>query len=256
MKKILKIVIIMLIGLSLPVQAANYELKELIPSGVKTTIVTNNFSYRNFSQVDNKLYFESIKNISDEERPITITVALFDKNKKNIGTVFYCNEKEKLASKTERKFEIILDNYIIKKKKAQDIKYIAVLNENPNCNIENNDVFAGQKLEDIGVIKKNPMTDSVVTLIKVFIGIAVVLIILFVYRLLFTTDYENFDGNDIRRGYKKYNKELAEERELERKKNPPKPKEVVKTKSDEVIRQEELEKRRKKEDSDLHKFYK
>ena len=256
MKRVLKIVLILLITLIINVEAANYELKELIPSGIKTTVVTDHFSYRNFYQENDKLVFDSIKNIADTDLPITITVALFDSNKKNIGTINYCDESDILLSKAEKPFTINLNDYLVQGKSSKDIKYIAVLSENYNCNLGSKDVYKGQTISEIGTIKKNYFTGNVLFLLKIVTGIVIVLIILFVYKLLFTTSYENFDGNEVRKDYDRLNKKLAEDREEERRKNPPKPKEKVKTKTDEVIKQEEEAKKKGKEDSDLHNFYK
>ena len=89
MKKIITLITILFITLitTTTVYAANYEIKELIPVGTKTTIVTKYFSYRQFyyEKTDNKIHFQSIKNISDTEMPVSISIGLFGKNKKNIG---------------------------------------------------------------------------------------------------------------------------------------------------------------------------
>ena len=51
MKKIITLITILFITLitTTTVYAANYEIKELIPVGTKTTIVTKYFSYRQIS---------------------------------------------------------------------------------------------------------------------------------------------------------------------------------------------------------------
>ena len=62
MKKI-RIVFLLLILFSIKeVRAANYQIKELIPVDTPTTIVTDNFSYKNFYYNDNKMEAESLKN--------------------------------------------------------------------------------------------------------------------------------------------------------------------------------------------------
>ena len=91
MKKIIKLLLIIcVISIFNNVKAANYELKELIPINTETTIVTNHFSYQSFSykskDVDgnnkssNYIIFKNIKNISDDDLPISISIALFDKD--------------------------------------------------------------------------------------------------------------------------------------------------------------------------------
>ena len=62
------------------------------------------------------------------------------------------------------------------------------------------------------------------------------------------------DGNDVRQGYKQYNKELKDEREREARIHPPAPKEVVREKTDEVLDQEESAKN--EQQTDLHNLYK
>ena len=47
-KNIVRLLILITIMTIIPVNAANYELKELIPVNVETTIVTKHFSYRGF----------------------------------------------------------------------------------------------------------------------------------------------------------------------------------------------------------------
>ena len=91
MKKIFLIIITTLM-ITLPVNAANYNLNELIPINKETTLGTDNLRYINFSykEQENKIVFENIKNVSNEDKAITITIALFSEDKKNIGTVNYC----------------------------------------------------------------------------------------------------------------------------------------------------------------------
>ena len=49
MKRLVKIlIIVMTFFITKNVYAANYEIRELIPVDTKTTIVTKNFSYRDF----------------------------------------------------------------------------------------------------------------------------------------------------------------------------------------------------------------
>ena len=265
MKKILFGIILFMTIIT--VNAANYELKELIPVGIKTTIVTNNFSYREFfyNKDNNTLEFKSIKNISSEDRPITISVGLFDKNRKNIGIFNYCTKSGKvesvadevLKSKEERGFVIeITKGYLYKENIHDDIKYISVLSDNINCNKENNFEYVGQEVEDIGVIKTNEIGKDAELLIKVLIGLGALLIVLFLYKFMFTNSYTNVDGDDVRDGYDKYNKKLQEDREEELRKNPPKVEEKKPNKPIEVLEQEEEAKHEDKNGTDLHNLYK
>ena len=272
MKKIIYSLSIFILSIIvLPVQAANYELRELIPVNTETTITTDNFSYRDFyynnnEKENNYIIFKSIKNISDKELPVSISVAFFDKDKKNIGIINYCSTKDEtsvvsntvLKSKEEKSFVIEVNKKILADKKAvKDIRYISVLSENINCN--NNIILdsAGKKVDDIGKTSPNIFREGKVSLLLLSLGfIAFVLIILFLYKFLFTTAYTNFNGDDIRQGYKKYNKELKEKREYEERVNPKPVKKPIKTKSDEIIQQEEKAAKEDKSGTDLHNLYK
>ena len=101
MKRIIMFITILVITLvSQNVYAANYNIKELIPVNAHTTIGTNNFRYIDFYYNDNEMeadglknnfiIFSKIKNVSDEKRAVTVSIGLFDKDKKNIGTINYC----------------------------------------------------------------------------------------------------------------------------------------------------------------------
>jgi hypothetical protein len=48
MKKIKLLLLVILLFSVIDTKAANYEIKELIPVNIETTIVTKNFSYKNF----------------------------------------------------------------------------------------------------------------------------------------------------------------------------------------------------------------
>ena len=86
MKKIAKILLVLLIFMSIKaVHAANYNMKELIPENITTTIKGKNILYKNIVYKNNIITIEKIKNLSDEPKPITISIGLFDKNKKNLG---------------------------------------------------------------------------------------------------------------------------------------------------------------------------
>lgn len=258
MKKIISILILLLFILSKNVYAANYELKELIPEKIETTIVTNNFSYRKFSyNGEGYINFKSIKNLREEELPISISIGLFDKDKKNIGTINYCSKENLLAAKEEKGFSIpITKEYLGDGFKIKEIKYIAVLDDNITCKTEGKDYYIGQTVERIGEAK-NTTFDSHETLFFTVIGIVGgVLLLLFLYSFMFTNSYENMDGEDVRIGYKKYNKELEDDRERELRMHPPKPKPKEKIKSDEVLEQEKKAQEEDKTGTDLHNLYK
>lgn len=275
MKKVFYLVLL-LIGLAVvPVKAANYELKELIPVDIKTTIVTNNFSYRDFYYNNNELeakslhnnyiIFGNIKNLADKELPVSISVALFDKNKKNLSVINYCSTKDKtsihagtvLKPGAEQGYTLeIPKRYLPDKSTVEDIKYFAVLSDNINCNSDISFDYTGYTIKDINMGKNNTLDQDSERLIKIMTGVGIVVLLLFLYNFMFTNAYQNMDGSDVRAGYKKYNKELKRERERELKKNPPKEPEPVKVKSDKVIAQEEAAKNEDKSNTDLHNLYK
>lgn len=277
MKRIISLItLIAIVTLTIPVQAANYELKELIPVNTPTTIVTNNFSYKEFYYNDNELeastlknnfiIFKGIKNISSKDLPVSISVGLFDKDKKNIGTINYCSSSDKtsvvaetILKKGEEQSYVIEINkkYLADKKTVKDIKYIAVLGDNITCRVQGSQDFVGMTVEEIG-IKKNSIIDSNTEfLIKIMTFIIVILVIIFLYKFLFTNRFRNFDGEDVRQEFAYRNKELKNEREYIARTSPPKEKPRPKTKEDYIKEQETQEgQKENQEKSDLHNFYK
>lgn len=258
MKKILCTILLFILVL-IPVKAANYELKELIPAGVVTTIKGKNYLYKNISYRDGEIVIEKIKNESDKKTPLTISIGLFSNNKRNIGTINLCLDDISFASKEEKlDYHIkVEEKYLGDEYTTDDIKYISVLSGNETCRTSGEHDFLGQTVDEIGMAKNNTLTDSAVLLLNMLKIIVVVLVILFLYKFLFTSAYQNMDGADTRAGYKSLNKELKKEREEELRRNPPKPKEIKKTKTDEVLEQEAKEKENERKDnSDLHNFYK
>lgn len=274
MKKLLFILFITIIGV-IPVRAANYDLRELIPVNVETTIVTDNFSYKDFYYNDNELeadtlnnnfiIFKSIENLTTEERPVSISIGLFDSDKKNIGVINYCSSKDEtsvmagtiLKSKEEKSYVIeVSKKNLADQKTVKDIKYISVLSDNINCNTRGSLDQVGRTVEEIAVAKNKTLDSQSELLITVMSVIGIALVALFLYKFLFTTAYQNVDGSEVRNGYRKYNQELAKERERELRRNPPKEKEPVKVKSDEVLQQEEAARNEDKSGTDLHNLYK
>ena len=255
MKRIKVLLILILLLITTPVQAANYEIKELIPLNTKTTIVTKKFSYKNFYYKDQKIVFEGIKNLSNESTPITISIGLFNSKKKNIGTINHCDYT--IKGKEEINYEIdVTKDYIGKDYKLEDIKYIAVLSDNKDCRTSGVDEFIGQTVKEIGYAKNNTLDSKTELLLKILGGIGGILVIIFLYNFLFTKSYQNFDGDDVRQGYKRVNEDLRKEREEELRRNPPKPKEIKQTKTTEVLEQEEAASKEDKNSTDLHNMYK
>lgn len=277
MKKIIFFITILVITLvSQNVYAANYNIKELIPVNNHTTIGTNNFRYIDFYYNDNEMeadglknnfiIFSKIKNVSDEKKAVTVSIGLFDKDKKNIGTINYCSTKDKTSvvagtelNPDEEKSYVIEVNkkYLADKKTVKDIEYISILSDNPNCTTGSSLDFVGQTVDEIGQIKNTGLSDDAELLIKILTGIGVVAIIIFVYNFMFSTRYKNFNGEDVRQEYSYINKELEAKRKYDAIHNPTPPKKVKEVKTQGVKAQEERENSNaNKESSDLHNFYK
>ena len=259
MKKLYILILLLISLFVINVKAANYDFKELIPADIKTTLVTNNFSYREFSYNSNSgtVEFTNIKNLTNKELPVSISIAFFDENKKNLGIMNFCSKDDVLKSKEEKNYTIHIDKSdVAEGKSVNDIKYIAIITDNINCNTERYFDYVGYDVSYIGMPKNTSLDDKTNRLILIMSVLGLVLLVLFLYNFVFTNAYQNMDGDDVRKGYKKYNKQLAKEREEELKRNPPKPKEKVKVKTDEVIAQEESAKKEDKSDTDLHKLYK
>lgn len=218
MKKIVKLVILMLaVFITTNVNAANYELKELIPKDVKTSITTNNFNYRNFKFTTTggaQIQFEAIKNISDEAKPLSISIALFDSKRKSIGTINVCTKEETYMNpKEERTYSInIKSSNLSEGVTTEDIHYISVLNDNITCKVEQLD-FTGQKIDEIGKTASGELRQQEKLAIQVISILAGTLFILFLYQLLFTTKYVNVDGDDVRQAFRRINMELRQQRD-------------------------------------------
>lgn len=260
MIKLLKsLTIFILITTIISVKAANYNLKELIPVNIKTTIVTENFSYKDFyyNKDNNSIDFAGIKNLTDNDLPTSISIGLFGNNKKNLSVINYCSKEELLKSKEEKAMSIKIKSEDLPDDiKLEDIKYIAILGDNINCRTSGNGEFIGQTVKEIGMAKNTTLDKQTKFLFQILIVIGAFLITLFLYKFLFTTAYQNIDGDSVRKEYKKYNKQLKKEREEELKKNSLPVKDPKKTKTDEVLKQEEQAKREAKDETDLHNLYK
>ena len=214
MKKIITLMIALIIMITTyNVNAANYELKELIPLDKKTTIVTKRISYKQlyYNSSDNTVYFEGIKNISQEELPLSFSIAFFDSEKNNIGLINYCDKNNNiLAPGTETTFKIeVTKGYLGEDFSSKDIKYVALLEDNYTCKVESGSLYIGQKVEDIGKFHGGQVQDSSILAINVISFVAGVLLVLFLYQFLFTNKFRNMDGEEVRNVLKNYKNEHA-----------------------------------------------
>ena len=252
------VLLLILLGITIPVHAANYEMKELIPEDITTTIRGHYFLYKDLSYSNGIVKFGTIENQSDETRKITISIGLFNEKKKNIGTINYCVED--ILGPKETKTDYLIEvkgSYLVDGQKFSNIKYIAILSENENCRKEGAKDFEGQSVEEIGIAKNTSVTDSAVMLLNIIKVIAVILVALFLYKFVFTTAYRNMDGEDVRQEFTYINKQLRKKREKDLRENPPQPKVVKTHKTKEIIEQEKIQNEKDQQnDSDLHNMYK
>ena len=270
MKRIIKLLLIGLLLVTYQVNAAEFKAMELIPVNEKSnaTVTTDHFKYIdiNYNKNNNNISFGTIRNISSEKRFITVTIGLFDSKSENIGTINYCAKDEnenglagaELDINQGISYTISVDRtYLAKNKNFNNIKYISILSDNINCNTGNALEYVGQKVDKIGQAKNNTLNNSEKLFVKILILIGGVGLFVFIYNYIFSTKYQNIDGEDVREDYNKLNEKLARQREYDAINNPPKPKPVKKNKSDKVIAEEQLEKSKENTNSsDLHNFYK
>ncbi|MBQ9019424.1 MAG: hypothetical protein IJ097_03865 [Bacilli bacterium] len=254
MKRIVGLILILLIGgLVLEVHAENYKIKELIPKNIETTIHTNNFSYKGLYFDDEGIHFKGIKNLTDQELPITISIGLFNKEGRNVGTINYCgyslNSKEEMSYLIKFKKKYLSENSGIK-----DIRYISVLGDNINCRREGSLDYIGKGIDTLGISSKYRFTNDTEIFLTILSILGSFLIILFLYKFLFSKKYYNIDGRDVRNGYKNINEELRRERK--EKKVESKEKNMKISKPAEIIKQEKEMNSADKNDTDLHNLYK
>ena len=255
MKRIIKVFLVLLVSLSIKtVYAENYKIKELIPYEIDTTIHTDNFSYKGIYFDKRGVHFNGIKNLTDEKKPISISIGMFDKNGKNIGTINFCEMD--LNGKDEMSFIIEFeDKYFGEGKTVKDVKYIAVLGDNITCKKKGSRDFIGQSVDKMGIIHKDTFDDSSKLLISILSVVGGVVLIFIVYKLIFTRAYRNINGDEVREAFNDINKELKEERKAKQvnkfemvDEEPEKP--------EEIIEQEEAAKNEDKSSTDLHNLYK
>lgn len=243
---------------------------ELIPVGEKANLTTKLFFYHNFYYDDsntqasylnnNAVRFDGIKNLDGEDRTVSITLGFFDEKKENIGVYNYCSDFDKTGSnynnhiKPNHSKAVTIDisnDILYKENKVSDVKYIAVMSENPNCNSGTNYDFVGKKIQYIDFVD-NAKNDYkfVRYCFYVLILIVVILILKFIFDLTINKNGRITDiilgvGPKDRRTNEEIKNEYYRRREEENKKN----KKVDDKKEIVDISQE-------KGNTDLHNMYK
>ncbi len=222
MKKYIILLIVLCVFIN--VKAEKYSLYQLIPANTDATVETENFLYENFYYNDNALQaeklqsnhviFSMIKNLTKEERPITISIGVFDKDKKNIGIVNFCstNEKYSLLDTTikpdqEMNYAVgVLKKHMITGKSVADVKYIAILGDNIECKMAGTTEGAGKTVEEMEKTKDDvyvsPNTMIFVYIVAGVIGLGIVL---FVVKMLLTGGKSREDMIRAQYGIRKNN---------------------------------------------------
>lgn len=155
------------------VNAVDYDVKVLIPVDTNATVKTEKFSYNDLvynSQIDAKgnslITFNSIHNLTISKVPVSINILLFDGEKRNIGFLTYCSDRDissnyagfKLLGSQSAPFSIVVtDKYFSEGKLPVDVRYIAILDDNKYCKIGGYDKYAGLTIDEIvnGFVGKN-----------------------------------------------------------------------------------------------------
>lgn len=161
----MKKIVFLLVLLLLPIMVYAEDVQTLIPVGTKASVETEKFDYNNFiynTNVDEKgnglITFESIKNNMVTKQHVSINILLFDENQKNIGYLTYCsvrdydsnNPKDDIAGNSSEPFSIkVVSKYFVEGKKAKDVKYISVYDENKYCQIGGYDRYKDLTLDEI-----------------------------------------------------------------------------------------------------------
>ena len=263
MKKVLLGILIFICFIN--VNAKDYSVNELIPIDEKASVTTDNFFYHDFyfnskeiSSLINQrvIKFSGIKNLDNEERNISVTIGFFNENKENIGLYNYCSIKDNdskglLKQNEETNYSIYINNGLLSKKSnVNDIKYIAIMSENPNCNSGTNYDFVGKKIEYIEFEDK-PAYDY--TYIKYCLFLLVLILIVLIIKFIF--DYTiNKNGRVTDKIYgisrdRRTNEEVKDQYYKRREEENLKNKKVEK-------KPEIVDKSQEKGKTDLHNMYK
>lgn len=167
MKKVFKYFLVfgIIFSFTLKVDAQDFQKGDLIPVGTAATVDTELFIYKDFiynAVIDDKgnseIFFGSIKNKGTKKVPVSVNILLFDAEKKNIGFLTYCTDKDvesnyaqfELRSNQEAPFSIsVSKKYFVEGKTSSDIQYISLLDENKYCQIGGYDKYKGLTIEEI-----------------------------------------------------------------------------------------------------------
>jgi len=191
MKKIIFIgVVLAFLFCVVPVKAEEYELNTLIPVNTMATVKTEKFDYVDFSFLTQPneagnatINFSSIKNNMVTKAPISVNMLMFDQDKKNIGFITYCTDKDldssysgfKLKGNEVSSFSInVSSKYYVSGKNYKDVSYIAVMDENKYCQIGGYTKYEGKTMNEIlGIDVEEEGQESVTSYVQEVIDTAI-----------------------------------------------------------------------------------
>lgn len=162
-RKIICFMLLLFFGVLLPVHAEEYKIGELIPARQPATVHTEKFDYIDFSYSSGEdngvgvVSFQEIHNNNIAKTSVSINLLLFGKDKKNIGLVSYCSDKDygenfgfKLNGGLGSPYSIYIgENYLVDGKGPNDIYYIAIYDDNHFCSISLKNKYEGLTIEEI-----------------------------------------------------------------------------------------------------------
>lgn len=196
MKKIKIVIFILLLGfVFLPIKTFAASTMELIPVGINANVSTDLFDY-DFVYNTTGVTFNSIKNNTTNKVPVSINILLFDEKKVNIGYLTYCSDKDissdyagfKLNPSASTNFYIkVVAKYMVEGNTIDNVKYIAVQDENKYCRIGGYDKYKDLTLEQIsgGRVSAENSENVQLTQMKAFLKNNLLRIILIVGFIVF-----------------------------------------------------------------------
>ena len=193
MKKIVCFSIFLFFSFLLVVDASDYNTGDLISIDDVASVNTEKFYYRNFNySLDNNyvIKFEGIKNNTYSKIPVSVNILLFDANKKNIGFLTYCSDKDyssdyngfHLLGNQESSYVINVSPKYLFGNDPANVSYFSILDENKYCQIGGYDKYKGKTIEQILGNEEVKSKDVIFSIVSKYLYI--VIIVLGVFLLL------------------------------------------------------------------------
>lgn len=162
MKKIVIFLLALVCFNTLGVEAKdNVNTNVLYPVNSSFDVETDYFNYKNiyYNSVNATLNVGEVYNSTHKKVPVSISLALFDSDKKNIGVVNYCSTEDlesdyafkQLTTNQSTPFymQVLEKNHVANQKKLVDVAYVAVLSDNKYCKVGGKDNYVGLTIEEI-----------------------------------------------------------------------------------------------------------